>query len=928
MANSKKTDNNQSQGSIPEKHFRGMIESTSGIPWVVDLDTFQFTYVGAQAEKILGYPAEQWYETDFWPEHIHPDDKQAAIDYCMKASQKGNDYDFEYRMIHRDGHSVWILDYVNVVIEDGKPVRLQGFMFDVSKTKQIETALLQSNERLDEAQRIANIGSWGLDLIKNQLLWSDEIFRIFEIDANKFNASYESFLAAIHPDDRESVNNAYQQSLQDKQPYRIEHRLLMPDGRIKHVIEHCQTEYDAKGMPLRSIGTVQDITQRKQAEQTLQEHGALLNAIYRASPDMIFIHARDGRILDVNDNTAQRFGYSSDELRSKSIADLSADTSALDQAILHVQDALDGLEPEFEWLAKDSDGKSFPVEVRLRKLGDSHSPDAPAVIAMVRDISKRKRIDESIKNIAAGVSAQSGEIFYQKMVKHLARLFDADYAFIGLLDNDSPKTVNTLSVFAHGAAAENISYSLNDTPCSEVVGESTCCHPRDVQRHYPKDQLLADMGVDSYIGSPLFDSHNKPIGLIVVLDSGPMQQNPQLTEILEIFAARAAAEIERDRTYQRLKNAQQKLALHVQQTPLGVIEWDVDFRVTDWNPAAEKIFGYSNEEALGKTAIELIIPDEFLPQVGVIWQTLLENAGGTRSTNDNVTKNGEIITCDWYNTPLIADNGKVIGVASLVSDVTKRINNEMELKAHREHLEELVEQRTIELQNINQELESFSYSVSHDLRAPLRHIDGFSQVLQEDYASQLDEEGQKNLQRIRSSAQRMGQLIDDLLVLSKVSRGKIEREPLKLSSMAQDIFNKLQHYDAQRKISIDIQDKLIATADHRLVHVLLENLIGNAWKYTSKREHASIHFEASNNEKNETVFCLRDNGAGFDMKHAEKLFSAFKRLHSDQEFEGTGIGLATVQRIVNRHAGRVWAEAETGKGAAFYFTLGNNSSPR
>ena len=798
MKYNKAATTSEAQSSIPEKHFRGMIESTAGIPWRVDLSTFQFTYVGPQAEKVLGYPVEQWYETDFWSEHIHPDDRQAALDYCMKASQKGDDYNFEYRMIHRDGHSVWILDYVNVVVEDGTPVRLQGFMFDTSKDKQ--------------------------------------------------------------------------------------------------------------------------------AAQALQERSALLAAMYSASPDMIFIHANDGRILDVNQNAARRYGYSVEDMRNLNVPDVSADPSCLPLVGKRMQQALRGEEPDFEWLAKDSDNRPFPVEVRLRKLADTDAPDEPAVIAVIRDITERKRTEESIKNIAAGVSAQSGEAFYQQMVRHLAKLFDADYAFIGLLDENNLRAVNTLTVFAHGAIAKNFSYPLDGTPCNDVVGKTTCYHPHDVQRAYPKDDLLVEMGIDSYIGSPLFDSKHQPLGLIAAMNSEPMQPNPQLTEILEIFAARAAAEIERDKIHQRLENAQQKLALHVQQTPLGVIEWDVNFRVTDWNPAAEKIFGYRKQEALGKTATDLIIPEEFLPHVDAIWQALLENRGGTRSTNGNLTKDGKTITCEWYNTPLVADNGEVIGVASLVSNVTERIIAEQELSLHREHLEELVEQRTTELTRINQELESFSYSVSHDLRAPLRHIDGFSQALQEDYGEQLDEDGQQQLNRIRSSAQRMGQLIDDLLILSRVSRGNVEREPLNLSSMAQDIFSKLQHYDADREAEIEIQDTVSVNADHRLTHVLLENLIGNAWKYTAKTDQAKISFGASTDEKGETVFYLRDNGAGFDMKYAEKLFTAFKRLHSDRDFEGTGIGLATVQRIINRHGGRIWSEAKPEQGATFYFTLGSDAS--
>lgn len=918
--------NSKGQASFSEKHFRGMIESTAGIPWEVDLSTFQFTYVGPQAEKILGYPVEQWYENDFWGEHIHPDDRDAALAYCVEASQKGDDYNFEYRMIHRDGHSVWILDYVNIVIEDNSPVRLQGFMFDVSESKQLAAETLKSNTKY---RSLFESASDAIVLLKGNHFVDCNPRALSMFGCRREDIINNTPMALSPPqqaDGRDSTEKAQEKiaAAFNGQPQFFEWQHARLDGTpFEAEVSLNAIEIDGEQY-IQSI--VRDVTERKQTEQALQKSNAQLDALYRASPDMIFIHAGDGRILDVNENTLNRFRYTMEEMRTLTVADISADPSALPLANEMMQQALRDENPEFEWMAKTRDGVPFPVNVRLRKLDGGDEPDAPAVIAAVRDISQQKKANEAIKTIAAGVSSQRVEQFYQNMVNHLAKLFDADYAFIGLLDEDNPKRVTTLSVCAHGAPAKNMSYSLTDTPCDKVVGERTCCHPRDVQLAYPKDQLLIDMGVDSYIGTPLFDSQNNPIGLIVVLDSNPMHENPQLTEILEIFAARASAEIERAKTHQQLEKAQQKLALHFQQTPLGVIEWDIDFRVTDWNPAAEKIFGYSKQEALGKTAVELIIPDEFLPHVDSIWQSLLENRGSTRSTNGNITKDGRTITCEWYNTSLVDDNGEVVGVASLVADVTERVNNEVELAAHRERLKELVEQRTTELTNINQELESFSYSVSHDLRSPLRHIDGFSQVLQEDYAEQLDAEGQQQLARIRSSAQRMGQLIDDLLVLSQASRGNIEREPLNLSSMMQDIFNKLQHYDADRKVSIDIQPGILTRADHRLVHVLLENLASNAWKYTSKTDQASISFTATTGEKGETIFCLRDNGAGFDMKHAEKIFTAFKRLHSDRDFEGTGIGLATVQRIINRHAGQLWAEAEPGKGAAFYFTLGKNTS--
>src|SRR3989442_4075623 len=261
-------------------------------------------------------------------------------------------------------------------------------------------------------------------------------------------------------------------------------------------------------------------------------------------------------------------------------------------------------------------------------------------------------------------------------------------------------------------------------------------------------------------------------------------------------------------------------------------------------------------------------------------------------------------------------------------------DQDRELRRHATDLEQRVEERTHALQErnealrrnaaellaANQELDAFAYSVSHDLRAPLRSIDGFSHVLLEDYAAQLDQAGQDSLHRVRAASQRMATLIDDLLKLARVTRAEMRTELVDLSGMARDIVAELQRATPERRVEFAIAPGLEARGDPRLLRVALDNLLRNGWKYTAKQARPQVEF-ASTNVNGERAFLVRDNGAGFDMKYADKLFGVFQRLHSAAEFEGTGVGLATVRRIITRHGGRIWAEGAVDRGATFYFTL-------
>jgi light-regulated signal transduction histidine kinase (bacteriophytochrome) len=263
------------------------------------------------------------------------------------------------------------------------------------------------------------------------------------------------------------------------------------------------------------------------------------------------------------------------------------------------------------------------------------------------------------------------------------------------------------------------------------------------------------------------------------------------------------------------------------------------------------------------------------------------------------------------------------GLVALTLELEQRVDERTkELRTAHAELEQTnveLRQLTAELQAANQELEAFSYSVSHDLRTPLQSVLGYSELLVQVCYAQLDARGKQYLQHLRAGCRRMEQLIEDLLTLSHVTRSGMDKGTVNLSMLAKNIASTLALTEPQRRVTFVIAKGLVATGDAGLLRVALENLLGNAWKFTSKKRRARIEFGRA---ENPLIYFVRDNGAGFDMAGANKLFSVFQRLHSVSEFPGTGIGLATVQRIISRHGGRVWAEAAVGQGATFYFTLG------
>jgi two-component system, LuxR family, sensor kinase FixL len=400
------------------------------------------------------------------------------------------------------------------------------------------------------------------------------------------------------------------------------------------------------------------------------------------------------------------------------------------------------------------------------------------------------------------------------------------------------------------------------------------------------------------------------------LETRVLERTAQLTQKNEELAKEI---VERKRAEAALRESEARKTAVIEAALDAIVMMNHGGNITEFNPAAEKTFGYARSEVLGKRLADILVPPALRAAhtrgLARYLETGENHVVGKRIEVPGLRRDGSQFPAEVVVVRIASEGAPVF--TGYIRDITERrqaAEADM-LRTAKEAAEEA-----------NAELEAFSYSVAHDLRAPLRAISGFTSALQEDWADKFDVEAKENLALIISGAERMGQLIDALLALARLTRTQPRRGSVDMTELAQSTIQQLRVMDPSRTVDFVVTDGLVVQGDPQLLRVLLDNLIGNAWKFTKKKLQARIEF-GREDVGGVTDYYVRDNGAGFDVAHVGKLFAPFRRLHSDDDYEGTGIGLATVQRIVRRHGGRVWAEGAENQGATFHFTLSAHEPP-
>ncbi len=852
-----------------EERYRLLFDNNPAPMWVFDRETLRFLAVNEAAVRHYGYTGEEFLSMTI--KDIRPAEEVPALLDNLARVAAGLDRAGVWRHRKKDGAFIDVEVVAHPFSFGGRPAELV-LVSDVTERRKAEERFRTALEAAPNAMIM--VDERGRVVFANSQMESLFGYAKEELLGQPVEALVPERFRSHHPERRSGFFASPQ-----ARPMGAGRNLYgrRKDGREIPVEIGLNPMTTEEGSFV--LASIIDITERKRAEEMFRQ-------VIEAAPNGMVMIDREGRIALVNAQVEKSFGYTRDELLGQPIEMLVPErfrarhSDYRDGFVGAPTTRAMGAGRELYGLRKD--GTEFPVEIGLNPV---ETEQGLMVLGTVVDITERKRVEEKLRRSQEQLAGVIGS------------------AMDAIITVDEGQRI----VLFNAAAERMFVYPSEDAvgePLDRFIPERfRAGHSKHVEDFGRTNVTKRTMGALGAIFGLRADGEEFPIEASI--------------SQLESEGRKFYTVILRDITER--KRADEALKEHARILDLApVLIRDLEGRILLWNTGAEQMYGWKSEEALDKSTHALL--QTVFPRPLEEIKALLYSRGHWEGELAHITKDGEqiVVASHWV---LHRDaQGRPKAILEINNDITERKRAEEEIRRLNEELERRVAERTAQLQAANRELEAFSYSVSHDLRAPLRHINGFSQALLEDYSDQLDEAGKSYLQEVRAASQEMAQLIDDVLQLARVTRSEMRSEAVNLSELARAVLAELERGEPGRAASVQVEDGLLTRGDKRLLKIVLVNLLGNAWKFTSKRERAEISFGRERG-KGEAVYFVRDNGAGFDMAYAGKLFGAFQRLHTAGEFEGTGIGLATVQRVILRHGGRVWAEGAIGVGATFYFTL-------
>ena len=868
-----------------EARFRALVTATSDAVYRMSPDWSEMWHlVGHDFISDTDAPTGEWLR-----KYIHPNDQARVLAAIREAVRSKSTFELEHRVLRIDGSLGWTFSRaIPMRNGNGEITEWFGAASDITKRKEAEQVLEDSEDQFRTLANAIPQLCWTAKA-DGWIDWYNE--RWYRYTGTTPRQMEGWGWQSVHdPAALPEVLERWQASIASGQPFDMVFPLRGADGVFRPFLTRVMPVLDRDGNVARWFGTNTDITEQRRAEEALRTQADLL----RLSFDAIIVKQLDGTIETWNTGAERLYGYSGSEAVGRVTHDLLSTVFPKPWPEIRNDLVMNGFW-EGELRHRTRGGSEVIVSARKQLIRDANGVER--VLVTNRDITQQKSAQEALlasnrrfrgvfQNAAAGINIADWE----------GRLLESNDAFCSLLGYTRKELAGRH--FSTLIPQEDLELNLADTR-RLIAGE--------IQSFQNESRYLRKDGQTVWV--------QKSVSLI-----------PDSTGRLTNVVVLATDVTVRKQAEAALRESEFRVRRLGDNLPNGAI---YRYREDAGGQAHVDFISAGIERITG------VPPDDFMADGGTVDRSILpEDLGRMRAaiaqSRDRLTQfeveirhkhrvTGEIRWSLLRSTPTRLPDGSTAW-DGIEIDITERKLAEEQIQQAKSELEARVHERTAQLEAANKELEAFAYSVSHDLRAPLRGIDGWSLALVEDYSKQLDEKARGYLDVVRSEAQRMGTLIDNMLQLSRITRSQMENEPVDLTAIAQTVAGRLRQTHPGRQIAFSISGGLDGKGDAGLLEIALTNLLGNSVKFTGQREEARI--EVGKMERDgQPAFFVRDNGVGFNMASAGKLFGAFQRLHKASQFPGTGIGLATVQRIIHRHGGRVWAEAERGKGATFYFTL-------
>jgi len=889
----------QKEKAEQEHIFRSIFDSTFNFTGLLEpdgtlieankpaLDFGGFTLADAKGLKFYDAP---WWSLS---EEIKKQLKSA-----IKSAADGEFIRYDVDVLGVDG-KVIRLDFSITPIqnEEGEVIYLVPEGRNISEKEQMNKELIRTKERLEKAQEIAKIGDWNWDLIKDEISWSDQNYKVFG-QTKDFQPNFEQLNALIHEEDREPFQKDVEKAITENVFHDFIHRIVLKNGEeIRYIHERGKVFYSEEGEPYRMAGTSQDITETVLRELKLEAQAAEV----QRGLDLLSETQSAAKIGSWEVDLESMKAFWSDEVYRIHEVESGIPIKVEDGIKFYredfrpvIQNAIDNaVENKSSWdeecILLTKSGK----EIWVRAIGHPVFEDGQltGLRGLFMDIDETKRktleLDETNEKLQLSVEAGQIAIWIWDMKTNELEWNEQAYEVFGVSKDFEP-TFEKFSAMIH---PDDLDYVIGTTQKAIETDERF-----DIQFKFNKGN--GDEIILSGRGEVVRDEDGNPLQMIGI--------NMDVTD--------------RNEMVENLKRQESQLRSFVEQAPAAVAMFDKEMK---YITVSNKWYVHNRIEGqsiIGKSYYDI------LPQIkkekdwlGVHKRVLAGEELSKGKDKFRRVDNSEVwiswTAIPWHNT-----EGEIGGMILYVSDISKEVEYTEELEREIEERTQKISEQARSLEVANKELESFSYSISHDLRAPLRSINGFSDILVEDYSDQLDEEGKRLIGVVKESAVTMGQLIDDILHFSQLGKKKLLKSTIDMNSLFDSVISEQVALYDHEKLDVTVSSLHNAKGDIALLKQVVVNLVSNALKYSSKNEIINIHVE-SYSEKDTIVYSISDNGTGFDMKYHDKLFGVFQRLHSKREFDGTGVGLAIVKRIINKHGGNVWAESIVNKGSTFFFSL-------